>query len=46
MLVRARRGVIAHADGGVVVLPGTRQAGPLAALVVRSGQVVSVERLV
>ena len=47
MLVRVLGEVsLVDADGGVVVLPGTRQPALLAALVVRSGQVVSVERLV
>jgi DNA-binding SARP family transcriptional activator/pimeloyl-ACP methyl ester carboxylesterase len=37
---------LASSDDTVVVLPGTRQPALLAALVARSGQVVSVDRLV
>ena len=47
MLVRVLGEVsLVDANGDVVVLPGTRQPALLAALVARSGQVVSVDRLV
>src|SRR4051812_40748106 len=47
MLVRVLGEVsLAPVDGQVVALPGQRQPALLAALVTRSGQVVSVDRLV
>ena len=47
MLVRVLGEVsLLSSDGGAVPLPGTRQRALLAALAARSGQVVSVDRLV